>query len=259
MTNSIFYPVVKIEKGERKEVKEEIVCELPLVIYLNQKEFARLVCSPQDLETLSIGFLCAEGVLKTQEELKEIKIEEKEGKVWVETTTAAPWPARQDLKRYLTSSGAQARLDYPLSPGQKINSSLIVAPTLVSKLAARLESESQLFQRTGGVHNAALFEKEELLTFQTDLGRHNALDRVFGFCFRRGMTPRGKILAFSGRVSAEILLKVAKMEVPLLISRAPPTDFALRLALALGVTVVGFVRNEKMNVYTYPERIRAEA
>lgn len=91
-----------------------------------------------------------------------------------------------------------------------------------------------------------------------DIGRHNAVDKIFGYCFLNNIELKDKIMVFSGRVSTEILIKVARMGIPILVSRSAPTDLAINMADELGVTVVGFTRGERMNVYTHPERIRLE-
>jgi FdhD protein len=118
-----------------------------------------------------------------------------------------------------------------------------------------LHDSSDDFQATGGVHNAALCEPDRLLAVRADIGRHNALDKLFGHSLRSGISPHGKIIAFSGRLSSEVVLKTAKIGAAVLLSKSAPTDLALDLAHDLGITAVGFIRGDRMNVYTHPERI----
>lgn len=88
-----------------------------------------------------------------------------------------------------------------------------------------------------------------------DIGRHNALDKIYGHCLKNGISMEGKAIVFSGRISSEILLKVAKIGCELILSKSAPTELALELAEGLGITTVGFIRNDSLNIYTCPERI----
>ncbi|RYD03272.1 hypothetical protein N752_20790 [Desulforamulus aquiferis] len=110
----------------------------------------------------------------------------------------------------------------------KITSNLLVSPGQVWDLSDRLEEMSVLFRQTGGVHNAALCAPTEVILFYEDVGRHNAVDKIFGRAFLNRIPLDDKILVFSGRVSSEIIIKVGKMGLPVIISRSAPTDLALR-------------------------------
>jgi len=117
------------------------------------------------------------------------------------------------------------------------------------------QRRSGLFKTTGGVHSSALCTGNEIMFFREDIGRHNTVDKLIGRCFLDGIDTSDKILLTTGRISSEILVKAAKMGVPLIASRSAPTDLALRYAAELGVTVAAFVRNQRMNIYTHPERV----
>jgi FdhD protein len=88
-----------------------------------------------------------------------------------------------------------------------------------------------------------------------DIGRHNALDKIYGHCLKNDIPVDDKIIVFSGRISSEILLKVAKIGCEVILSKSAPTELALELAEQLGITTIGFIRNQALNVYTYPKRI----
>ncbi len=117
------------------------------------------------------------------------------------------------------------------------------------------QQKSSLFRKTGGVHSCALGTTEEIQVFADDIGRHNAVDKVFGECLLKDISTIDKVLLTSGRVSSEILLKVVKRQVPIIISPAAPTDLATDLAQKLNLTVIGFVRGKRMNVYSAAERV----
>jgi FdhD protein len=117
------------------------------------------------------------------------------------------------------------------------------------------QHRSQVYRTTGGVHSAALCDTGSILLFNEDIGRHNAIDKIFGECILRDISVDDRIIITSGRVSSEILLKVIKRNIPILISKSAPTDLGVRLANDLGVTLVGFVRGERMNVYSNGWRV----
>lgn len=118
-----------------------------------------------------------------------------------------------------------------------------------------LEKSASVFQETGGVHNAALCTQTGIVLARMDIGRHNALDKIYGHCLKNNISVRDKVIAFSGRISSEILLKVAKIGCEIILSKSAPTELALELAEELGITTVGFIRGGSFNLYTHPERI----
>ena len=118
-----------------------------------------------------------------------------------------------------------------------------------------MQSHLPLFQATGGIHSGGIARGGEIVFSSYDIGRHNVFDKLFGLAFRQKINLQDHVVFFSGRVSSEILLKVAKMNIPVLIARSAPTDLALSLAEDLKVTVAGFARANRLNIYTCPERI----
>lgn len=123
------------------------------------------------------------------------------------------------------------------------------------RLMQDLQNSASTFQATGGVHNAALCDRDRLIISRMDIGRHNALDKIYGYCLRNNIAIGEKIIVFSGRISSEILLKVAKIGCEVVLSKSAPTELALQLAEELRITTVGFIRNQSMNFYSCPERI----
>ena len=125
----------------------------------------------------------------------------------------------------------------------------------VVNLMREFQRSSYLFKRTGGVHSAALCRREEIEIFAEDIGRHNAIDKVFGESLLKDIQTEDKVALTSGRISSEIVIKVLRRGVPILISLGAPTDLAVSLAEKMRITVIGFARGRRMNVYTHGFRI----
>lgn len=242
-----------------KEVPAEdvVIKEAPVTIFVNDEELATLICLPQHIKELAVGFLCAEGIIEKPEDLRDFFMQPEEGLVWVQVPHEVR-PRETFLKRYLTPCCGRARAsfyfvgDARLSP---VTAPLAVSAEAVLAFSRELEEKAVLFRTTGGTHAAALCSPQEQLLLYEDVGRHNAVDKIFGRAFLDQTPLHDKLLVFSGRVSAEILLKVARMGVPVLAARGAPTSLALEMARELGITLAGFVRGQRMNVYTHPERI----
>lgn len=245
--------------GDKKETMEDaIAVELPLTFVIDGEEFATMVCSPTHVEELAIGFLASEGLIRTMEDLADLQLDLRRGFIYVELRVTSSIHKDQVNKRFIGSCCGKSRQFY-------FHNDMRTAKTIMSdhKLEAKrcwlmmheLEDASSSFKRTGGMHNAALFDHERLLVARTDIGRHNALDKLFGYCLQQRLPVNDKILAFSGRVSSEVLLKAAKIGIGIVLSKSAPTSLALELARDLGITVVGFIRRDSMNVYTHSQRI----
>ena len=115
---------------------------------------------------------------------------------------------------------------------------------------------SETYRETGGIHSALLGTKTgESLVLCEGLGRHNAVDKVFGECLLRDISPTNKVLVTSGRISSEMLIKALKRRVPVVVSRTSPTSLAVDLALQVGLTLAGYARGDMINIYTHAERI----
>jgi FdhD protein len=253
-------PIFSYRDGRFTVTEDFVVREVPVTVHLNGKEFVTLVCSPVELKELAVGFLYSEGVLRQQESLKSIVINEEEGLIWVETA-GEPAPRETLLKRFVTSTSTSGRVRASFYSAKntggipRIDSGLRVTTQEILGLASRLEQLSGVFKITGGTHSAALCTHDSVVYFYEDIGRHNAVDKMFGRCFLDGVTFDDKFLVFSGRISSEILIKVAKMGMPMIVSRSAPTELAISMAEHLNITVVGFVREGRLSVYAHRERI----
>ncbi len=252
------FPILRISGQKKSKSVDSVVKELPLTIILNGEELVTLLCSPFDLKYLALGFLYSEGLLKEKEDLRQVVIDEVRGVARVETKTAKE--TKELFKRLITSGCGRGASFYSATDIQgqsKITSQLEVEAREVFELVSQFQQRSQLFRATGGVHSAALCSREKIIVFCEDIGRHNAIDKIVGRCFLEDIPLDERMMLTSGRISSEILLKVAKMGLPIIISRSAPTNLAVKLADSLGLTLIGFVRGRRMNIYSNDWRVKA--
>ncbi len=238
--------------------------ETPLHIFLNQTHYVTILCSPKQLKELAIGHLIAEGVLKSPDEIQEIRLE-KDGKCLVRLKSGI------DAKKRISISQPFARLivsacsspDYwPLSKLvdrialTKLEPGLTVEAKTISGSVKQLNILAESFRRTGGVHVAALYSASGgLVALSEDVGRHNAVDKVIGAGTAKKLKFENLFLALSGRLTGDIVLKAARTKISIVASMAAALNSGVETAHLTGITLVGFVRGKRMNVYTYPERI----
>ena len=250
--------ISRLTEAGKSRADDVVVRELPLTIVLNNEELVTLLCSPKNLDYLAIGFLSSEGLLKTKDEIKKITVDERRGIVRVETGEENKGAGELVFKRLITSGCGRGASFYSAADvgGQvKVESQTRISALEVFELVREFQHRSQIFRTTGGVHSAALCDTKSILVFSEDIGRHNAIDKIFGECILKDIPTDDCIIVTSGRVSSEILLKAAKRDIPLLISKSAPTDLGVRLANDLGVTLIGFVRGKRMNVYSNDWRV----
>ena len=237
---------VRLKSGRVEEVKGEVVREQPLVIHVNEKKFVTLLCSPQKLDCLVVGYLWLEKVITSLDDIARLDISEVDGRADVTLTREVELPS----ERILTSGcggGITFRIDPRLFP--RIRSSLRVRPEQLFQQMKELFAAAVNYRTSRGIHGAALADGDHLLVVADDVGRHNAVDKVKGEALLKGIPTTDRILLSTGRISSEMLLKAARMGVPLVASRTSPTEMAVGLAEQLGITVVGYVKPDSLNLY----------
>jgi len=256
--------VLRIEGRRADWVMDEVATELPLTLRVNGVEVATLVATPADLEDLVYGFLVSERVVPSAETVRAIAFDPAGPSADVTADAEVEDAgARMFQRRYVTSCCGKGRasiyFESDASALQPVSEGRPLRARTALELIRDLQERSDLFRRTGGVHNVALATPEgEVLAVRADIGRHNALDKLYGHCLRNALPTSDLLAVLSGRISSEILLKAAKLRLPIVLSKSAPTELALALADEIGITVVGFARQDRLNVYTYPGRVLVE-
>src|SRR2546422_485831 len=237
---------VSVRGGRVSEVAADVVREQPLTIHVNGEKFLTLLCSPMMLEALVVGYLWMEKVIGDVEEIARVEVSPVDGRADVTLTHPVTLPT----ERILTSGcggGITFRIDHRLFP--RLHSSLRVRPADLANGMKQLFQAATQYQRSRGIHGAALSDGTRLLVVAEDVGRHNAVDKVKGQALLEGIPTADRILLSTGRVSSEMLLKAARMGVPVVASRTSPTEMAVALAGQLNVTVCGYGRPDGLNLY----------
>ena len=246
--------VVRLPEGETEP--DEIAVEEPLEIRVAGRPIAVTMRTPGNDEELAVGFLRSEGIRAvsagpTIDLAANVIDVEVDGEVDFERLA----------RNFYTSSSCgvcgKGALEAVAVEAPPVESDLVASAELVAGLPDRLREAQPTFAATGGLHATGLFSSEgELLVVREDVGRHNAMDKVVGWAFGRGLLPLSdKILCVSGRLSFELAQKAAVAGCPLVVAVGAPSTLAVDLARDRGVTLCGFVRGGRVNVYSEPQRV----
>ena len=253
--------IIRLKGDDIEEVTDQVASEIGFTLNVNGKQVVTLLCTPSELDAMAIGFLLSEGILKDRESLLDIKVDDKKFTVSV---TLANLPDDIDATfhkktitsgcgRGITFTDAASLKNFP--PNRTV---LRISAESIKAMLKEFRVISNLFTKTGGVHSAALVDKKNIILFSEDIGRHNAVDKLLGKAFLAGIPVEDKILLSSGRISGEIMTKMIRNRIPILISRTAPTCMSITYAEDHGVTLIGFARGTRMNVYTHPQRVDFE-
>ncbi len=237
--------------------EKSLVRETAWTIYVNGEELVTLLCTPDKMSFLVLGFLASEGIIQGLDDVAILRVCEDEGNV-VDVRLREENLSLPRKRVLLSGCGGGVTFEEQKANHARLTSSLAVTPAQISKLMRDLQKSAEVYRTAGGIHASALSDGERLLIVAEDVGRHNTLDKIRGECIYRHIPTRDRIILTTGRISSEMVNKAARMEVPVVISRTSPTDLAIRLAESWGMSVIGYVRGKKMNVYTWPERVKAD-
>ena len=234
-----------------------IAGEIPLTIYANDKEVVTLLASPNDLKELAVGFLFTSGLIMNLQEVESITADSQNWTVYLRLKNG-DIDERLLFKRMFTSGCGAGTLFYKTADlaYRKIRRrGITIDRNKIFRLMKEFQRSSPGFKQTGGIHSAALADREGILAVKEDIGRHNAVDKIMGWALMDNIDLKDKIILSSGRVSSEVLLKVQKTPISIIVSQSAPTDQAVKHAKDSSITLVGFVRGQRMNVYSKRERI----
>ena len=240
---------LKIDGNGPIETVHLVAEEVPLSIFINGRHFATAMTSPAMAEEFVAGHLFSEGIVKGLEEIESLEVEGNAAKV----VLTDPIRAIRSKRPILSGcGGTDSFLDISRLP--KVGSDLKVGEGEIHA-AMREISRSALHEATGGVHSVGIFDRRGIVCRVEDIGRHSALDKAIGRCLLEGADLAEAFVASTGRVSSDMALKCSFSGIPMIASRGATTSLAIEIAERTGLSIVGFVRGGKMNVYTGKERV----
>lgn len=261
MDKTLECKVIKIEENNKTNFDEILVCEYPLTIFLNKKKIATLLCSPENLKALAFGFLRTEQLIAKAEDVTCFILDKEKGIAEVETEkkniSEEKFHSKKVELQNLDGDSASSYSNFFDSINcEPVESDIVLSYEKIYEFMEKNLTYSEVFRKTGGVHSVALCNTEDTMIICEDVARHNALDKVIGQAIMKNIFLKDKIITLSGRVSLEMILKAAKLQIPIIISKSAPTSLSVALAKKLNITLVGFVRGKKMNIYANEQRIK---
>ncbi|MBN1288363.1 MAG: formate dehydrogenase accessory sulfurtransferase FdhD [Actinobacteria bacterium] len=263
--------IIRYHNGESCSSRDLVALEEPLEIRVNGKPLVRLMRLPGDDIVLAAGFLLSEGLISSAEgvDFKPVTVSGKNGNKGnageaslridaIDVTGEIdPDTGRFDGAKLVKTGSGGSEFDLRVDLGEiKVDSDARFSPELIAKAPDLLLDGQDVFRTTGATHAACIFDSSgTLLAVKEDVGRHNAVDKALGRMVLLGAESEDKGMVLSGRLSFEMVLKVARAGIPLICSVSAPTSLGIRVGEETGVTMVGFLRGGNFNVYSHPFRI----
>jgi FdhD protein len=257
------FETIHIENRHRSTVLDRVAVELPLEVRLHGYPFAVIMRTPGSDEALVLGFLLSEGVIRGGDDVSQLlQVDDHLLDVRLSRSRAEILPELLDSRRNVATNASCG-----MCGRRSLESLEVIAPALaatwsvssdvIESLPRALRSVQRTFEHTGGLHAAGLFDLEGVLELSDeDVGRHNAVDKLLGRMLTARRLPlESSLLMVSGRTSFEIVQKAFVGGIPLVAAVSAPSSFAITLAGRVGITLLGFVRESRFNIYTHAGRI----
>lgn len=249
---TIEYERFEFKKWEH--FNSETIVEMPVSLTVNGQVWISFMCTPVDLEALAVGFLYNEEIIESMDDVADVRVCEHGDNVDVWLNQAVEQPA--NWRRTSGCTGGVTAVDLLAKPNVSFaESRLEVKPEAICDLVERLFQSQLLYRETGGVHTSALSDGEKVILVAEDIGRHNTLDKIAGLVLMKNIQPKNRILITTGRISSEMLQKAARIQAPILISRTSPSSLSIEMAERYGITLIGYARKHRFNVYSNSWRV----
>ncbi len=252
----------RVRQGSDVEtVADQVIVEESLTIMVHTVGSFTVMCTPSDVEALAVGFIYSEGMIRGTDEITAIVMKDSLPNV---VGIDIQRPVQLDIARNLVVASSCGmcgvrNIQKMLSNVPACRHTLEVPEGLLLEVTERLRPMQAAFALTGSSHAAALFDRDGgILAFAEDIGRHNAVDKAIGKCLLAKREMQGCGLVLSGRISLEIVTKAARAGIELIVAVSGVSSYAITAAKQWNITLCGFVRNGKINIYTDPTRIRTD-
>lgn len=256
MESNIKMGIIRYKNGSKEEMDDIIICEMPLNIFVNNQYYATLMCTPSDLTELCTGFLFSQGIVECGSEIKGIEFSSDD----IAFVTLDKEVKLTDIERRTIVSGCGSGIEYINITKQNklcpIKNETVFTCNDIQIYMNQFNTMSDLFNKTSGVHSCCLFGDKGIKAFSDDIGRHNAIDKTIGKCILNNVDMKSKMLFSTGRISSDSVIKAARAGIPVLVSHSCPTSLAVDVAKHIGMTLIGFVRVNRMSIYCGAERVK---
>jgi FdhD protein len=232
----------------------ETIVEAPVSLTVNGQAWITFMCTPVDLEAMAVGFLYNEGIIERMDAVADVRVCEHGDNidVWLNHDAQQPksWRRTSGCTGGVTAVDALARPDVFFDENRPV-----FKPDAIGQLVEMLFESQELYRETGGVHTSVLSDGEKILLSAEDIGRHNTLDKIAGLCLMNNVWPEARILITTGRISSEMLQKASRLQAPIVISRTSPSSLSIEMAERYGITLIGYARRQRFNVYSNAQRV----
>jgi FdhD protein len=252
---------VDLSAGTATKTSDLVAEEVPLKITLNQDYTFVIWCSPMQFKELAVGHLYAEGIMRSIDEIESIIEDQTESVCHVQFKPTVDIEERMEHRRFgarivplLKASTSAYQKDHKIS---LVKSDLVVKAQVILDAIAKMNEKAKGFRETGGLHDSGIFKADgTIVAFSEDVGRHNTVDKVIGEALLNRLNFGECFIVITGRVPGDMIFKAAKVGLPILASVAAVLNSGVSSAEKAHISVIGFVRGKRMNVYTCPDRIQ---
>jgi formate dehydrogenase accessory protein FdhD len=246
-----------LNKGTFTETDDVVASDKAICVFINDEYYRTLIATPTMVEELVIGHLLGEGIVTSIDVVKRIEVEPLRVNVELQGETDLDLVNRSKINLITTACGS---ITTPLTGDQldplKIEPDIEVEAERIWGMIRELNKRSMVYQETGGTHSALICKTDGgVVSFAEDVGRHNAVDKAIGACALARADFNKCVLVSSGRQSGEMVLKAARSGIPIIASVAAPLESGITLSKAAGITLICFVRGQRMNIYSHPRRV----
>jgi FdhD protein len=252
-SNQIYANTYTNGKWDRNPIN--VIAEKAVTLSVNSVPWLTLMCTPNDLEALAVGFLLNEEIINSLKDIASVRVCPAGDNidVWLNQLVEKP----EKWTRTSGCSGGKTSVadSKDHNAGTHSNNGLLISPEKICDLTKQLSSAQELYRISGGVHTSAISDGEDIILVAEDIGRHNTLDKLEGLYLLKGISLERKLILTTGRVSSEMIQKANRMGAMMVISRTSPSSLSLEMAEGMGITLVGYARQDRFKVYSHPERI----
>ncbi len=238
--------------GSWKQIEGGVISEFPVSLTVNGEVWLTFMCTPAQLEALAIGFLYNERIIETLDDIVDVRLcaAGDNVDVWLKKRVEAP----REWRRTSGCTGGYSAIVLQEKNEMKLNGHSIT-PGAIGKLVDKLFESQELYRKVGGVHTSVLSDGLDVILMAEDIGRHNSLDKLAGLYLVNHIQLENKVIITTGRISSEMLQKSARIGAAVVVSRTSPSSLSIQLAESYGITLIGYARRDRFNVYSHAERL----